>query len=134
MAGSPTATPTATQLQARTDDDTVVRELVALGKSSPRARRWSEVLATRSSLSRSISPTSQTLNGASTRERTVTRSLFPVTAIYSRNDAVVAWEACIDPDDPKIEHIEVTSSHFGMNLDPDVLAPIAQRLDQAPPG
>lgn len=56
----------------------------------------------------------------------------PVTAIYSRNDGVVAWKACIDPDDRNIEHVEVTSSHFGMNLDPDVWAIIAVRLNQAP--
>lgn len=56
----------------------------------------------------------------------------PVTAIYSRNDGVVAWEACIDPDDRTIEHVEVSSSHFGMNLDPDVWETISKRLDQAP--
>ena len=56
----------------------------------------------------------------------------PVTAIYSRNDGVVAWEACIDPDDRNIEHVEVASSHFGMNLDPDVWGTISERLDQAP--
>lgn len=54
----------------------------------------------------------------------------PVTAIYSRKDGVVAWQACIDPDDDNVEHIEVTSSHFGMCLDPDIWAIIAQRLDQ----
>ena len=56
----------------------------------------------------------------------------PVTAIYSRNDGVVAWRACIDPDDRNVEHIEVTSSHLGMNLDPDVWATISKRLDQPP--
>jgi pimeloyl-ACP methyl ester carboxylesterase len=56
--------------------------------------------------------------------------VVPVTAIYSRNDGVVAWEACIDPDNADVEHIEVTSSHLGMNLDPDVWATIVQRLDQ----
>lgn len=52
----------------------------------------------------------------------------PVTAIYSRNDAVVAWEACIDPEDNQVEHVEVTSSHLGMNLDPDVWSVIRERL------
>jgi extradiol dioxygenase family protein len=40
--------------------------------------------------------------------------------------------AGIDPDDRNIEHVEVTSSHFGMNLDPDVWVTIAQRLDPVP--
>jgi dienelactone hydrolase len=57
----------------------------------------------------------------------------PVTAIYSRNDGVVAWEACIDPDDATVEHVEVASSHIGMNLDPDVWTTIGQRLDRTPP-
>jgi hypothetical protein len=54
------------------------------------------------------------------------------TAIYGRRDAVVAWEASIDPDDRNIEHVEVTSSRFGMNLDPDVWVTIVQRLDPVP--
>ncbi|MGI9584776.1 MAG: esterase/lipase family protein [Acidimicrobiia bacterium] len=57
----------------------------------------------------------------------------PVTAIYSRNDGVVAWEACIDPDDDGVEHIEVASSHIGMNLDPDVWRAIQERLNRAHP-
>ncbi len=57
----------------------------------------------------------------------------PVTAIYSRNDGVVAWEACIDPDDGNIDHIEVMSSHLGMNLDPDVWTTINDRLGRTPP-
>ncbi len=31
----------------------------------------------------------------------------PVTAIYTRNDNIVAWEACLDPDNDHIEHVEV---------------------------
>lgn len=57
----------------------------------------------------------------------------PVTAIYSRNDGVVAWEACIDPDGDSIDHIEVTSSHLGMNLDPDVWTTICECLSRTPP-
>ena len=52
-----------------------------------------------------------------------------VTAIYSRNDGIVAWEACIDPYPNNIEHIEVRSSHLGMSLDPDVWRIVAERLD-----
>lgn len=56
----------------------------------------------------------------------------PVTAIYSRNDGVVAWEACIDPEANSIDHVEVTSSHFGMNLDPDVWITIRDCLARTP--
>ena len=44
----------------------------------------------------------------------------PLTAVYSRRDGIVAWQACIDHDNPQVEHIEVSSSHFGMGIDPSV--------------
>lgn len=52
----------------------------------------------------------------------------PITAIWSRNDGIVAPAACIDPDQPDVEHVEVTSSHLGMGFDPDVWAVVADRL------
>lgn len=56
----------------------------------------------------------------------------PVTAIYSRRDGVVAWQACIDPEgDAPIEHVEVTASHLGLGIDPDVYRIVARRLAAA---
>lgn len=52
----------------------------------------------------------------------------PVTAIYSRADAVVAWKACIDRNGSNVEHIEVRTSHLGFGFSPDVYKIIAQRL------
>jgi hypothetical protein len=52
----------------------------------------------------------------------------PVTAIYSRADAVVAWEACIDRATLNVEHIEVRTSHMGFGFCPEVYKIIAQRL------
>ncbi|MSP37825.1 MAG: alpha/beta fold hydrolase [Deltaproteobacteria bacterium] len=52
----------------------------------------------------------------------------PVTAIYSRADAIVAWQACIDRQTPDIEHVEVTTTHLGMGFSPEVYKIIAQRL------
>lgn len=52
----------------------------------------------------------------------------PVTAIYSRADAIVAWRACIDPWTPDVEHVEVGSTHIGLGIDPDVYRIVAQRL------
>ena len=51
-----------------------------------------------------------------------------VTAIYSRADAIVAWEACIDRDAINIEHVEVAASHLGFGFSPEVYKIIAQRL------
>ncbi len=52
----------------------------------------------------------------------------PVTAIYSRRDPIVAWQACIDRFSPRAENVEVRSSHFGLTLDPAVLDVVAGAL------
>jgi hypothetical protein len=52
----------------------------------------------------------------------------PVTAIYSRADAVVAWEACIDQNGTAVEHVEVRTTHVGLGFSPEVYKIIAQRL------
>jgi pimeloyl-ACP methyl ester carboxylesterase len=52
----------------------------------------------------------------------------PVTAIYSRVDAVVAWEACIDRQGLNVVHVEVGTTHLGFGFCPEVYKVIAQRL------
>ncbi len=52
----------------------------------------------------------------------------PVTAIFTRRDGVVAWEACLDHVTPDVEHLEVRSTHVGLGFDPDVWGVIAERL------
>lgn len=52
----------------------------------------------------------------------------PVTAIYSRTDAIVAWEACIDRQSPAAENCEVKTTHLGFGFCPDVYRLIARRL------
>jgi pimeloyl-ACP methyl ester carboxylesterase len=52
----------------------------------------------------------------------------PVTAIYSRSDAVVAWRACIDHNGSNVEHVEVRTTHLGFGFSAEVYKIIAQRL------
>ncbi|CAM3496428.1 alpha/beta fold hydrolase [Nocardioides zeicaulis] len=52
----------------------------------------------------------------------------PLTVMYSRRDGIVAWQACIDHASPDVEHVEVSSRHLGMGVDPDVWAVVADRL------
>lgn len=52
----------------------------------------------------------------------------PLTAIFSRRDGIVAWQACLDRTTPGVEHVEVRSTHLGLGLDPDVWLTVAQRL------
>src|SRR5262245_12046657 len=52
----------------------------------------------------------------------------PITAIYSRSDRIVSWQACIDRTSPCVEHVEVGGSHTGLGLNPDVYRIVAERL------
>jgi pimeloyl-ACP methyl ester carboxylesterase len=54
----------------------------------------------------------------------------PVTAIYSKRDGVVAWQACIDKWSPQVRHIEVSETHVGLGFAPRVLALVAQEIEQ----
>ncbi len=52
----------------------------------------------------------------------------PITAMWSKRDGVVSPKACIDDHSPDVENVEITSTHLGMGLDPDVWSVIATRL------
>lgn len=52
----------------------------------------------------------------------------PITAIFTRRDGVVAWQACIDRKTAGIEHVEVGSTHLGLGIDPDVWEIAARAL------
>lgn len=52
----------------------------------------------------------------------------PVTAIFSKSDGVVAWEAAIDRRSAGIEHVEVAATHLGLGFSPEVFAIVADRL------
>jgi pimeloyl-ACP methyl ester carboxylesterase len=49
----------------------------------------------------------------------------PAVAVYSRDDGVVGWRSCRDPE---AEWVEVHSSHTGMGIDPELYAVLAPRL------
>ncbi len=53
----------------------------------------------------------------------------PVLALYSKVDAVVAWQACLDPHAPNaVEHVEVRAGHAEMGFSREVLKLLAARL------
>jgi pimeloyl-ACP methyl ester carboxylesterase len=54
----------------------------------------------------------------------------PSTAIYSRSDAIAAWQSCREDDGPLSENLQVESSHLGIGHHPVVLLTIADRLAQ----
>ncbi|MFI5285732.1 MAG: esterase/lipase family protein [Candidatus Dormibacteria bacterium] len=52
----------------------------------------------------------------------------PTTAVYSRLDGVVPWQACMNPPGRRRENVAVYSSHLGMGHNAAVLWVIADRL------
>lgn len=54
----------------------------------------------------------------------------PSTAVYSRLDGIVAWQACVDVPGPIWENVAVHGSHLGLGHNPSVLWVIADRLAQ----
>jgi pimeloyl-ACP methyl ester carboxylesterase len=61
-------------------------------------------------------------------ERQRRQIAVPVTAIYSRTDGVVSWQACRDESTPGLVHEEVDSSHMGLVANVDVFRKIAHAL------
>lgn len=57
----------------------------------------------------------------------------PITAIYSKRDGVVPWQACIDPNqDNEIEYVEVDVTHLEFGCSPTVVRIIAEVLARRP--
>jgi len=55
----------------------------------------------------------------------------PSTAIFSRNDGIVKWQNCLEPEAQTTDNIEVRGSHCGLGVNPVVLYALADRLAQA---
>jgi pimeloyl-ACP methyl ester carboxylesterase len=55
----------------------------------------------------------------------------PTSAVYSRLDGVVPWEACVNTPGPRCENVAVYGSHMGLGHNPAVLWVVADRLAQA---
>ena len=52
----------------------------------------------------------------------------PCTAIYSRDDGIVAWQASLEESAPNTENIEVRGTHFGLVTNLQVLRVLAEVL------
>lgn len=52
----------------------------------------------------------------------------PITALYSKTDGVVAWQACVDELNPQVTHKVVSGSHMGLGFNAAVYRLTAQAL------
>ncbi|MGI9083682.1 MAG: hypothetical protein ACR2FE_00140 [Aeromicrobium sp.] len=71
-----------------------------------------------------------TSSSPESRERTRQPIPVPSTSVYSRTDGIVHWRACIEPESPTHENVEVRASHLGIGVDASVLWLLADRLAQ----
>ncbi len=62
------------------------------------------------------------------RERTAIKQ--PITAIFSKTDGIVGWQAAIDHHSPAVEHVEVDAAHLGMGFNPTIWAEVLAALQQ----
>lgn len=60
----------------------------------------------------------------------MTPSPVPSTAIYSREDGIVAWQNCVEPEGENTDNIEVHGSHCGLGVNAAALYAVADRLAQ----
>jgi pimeloyl-ACP methyl ester carboxylesterase len=66
----------------------------------------------------------------------------PSTAVYSRRDGIVSWQACIEPETELHTNVEVRCAHLGFGVDPATLwlvadrlsVPVGERREFRPPG
>jgi len=63
-----------------------------------------------------------------TREQLARPIGVPSTAVYSRWDGIVSWQACVEPETEVHENVEVRCGHLGFGTDPATLWLIADRL------
>lgn len=54
----------------------------------------------------------------------------PITAIYSKSDGIVSWQAALDHSSPNVEHIEVNAAHLGMGFNREVWKLVLEALDK----
>ena len=59
---------------------------------------------------------------------------LPITAIYSKRDAIVDWRHCIDPNPAnRVEYIEVEATHLELGVAPEVMKILASLLARHAP-
>jgi pimeloyl-ACP methyl ester carboxylesterase len=102
-----------------------VRQVITLGSpfalTDPRQSRADRVYQSRSYLH--AAP-----GRVPTPEQVAMPIAVPSTAVYSRLDGIVSWQACQEPETRLHENVEVRCSHLGFGVDPATLWLVADRL------
>ncbi|MEM6580627.1 MAG: alpha/beta hydrolase [Pseudomonadota bacterium] len=62
------------------------------------------------------------------QRRESTRIQQPITAIYSKTDGIVGWQAAIDQYSPNVQHVEVNAAHLGMGFNASIWQTVENAL------
>jgi pimeloyl-ACP methyl ester carboxylesterase len=102
-----------------------VREVITLGSpfalTDPRQSRADGVYRKRSNLHAGG-------DRVPTPDQVAQPISVPSTAVYSRRDGILSWQACIEPETAVHENVEVRCGHLGFGADTATLWLIADRL------
>ncbi|MEM9620544.1 MAG: alpha/beta fold hydrolase [Pseudomonadota bacterium] len=101
----------------------LIKRVITLGSPVVGGPKYTAVASTFASRGQSLDEIERLVD-----ERYTNPLQVPVTAIYSKADGVVAWQACIDDRSPNVEHVEIFSSHTGLGFSPQALRILADRL------
>ncbi len=52
----------------------------------------------------------------------------PMSIIFTKNDSIVTWSACLDSISKNVKHYEVKSTHLSLGIDPEVWRIVATHL------
>lgn len=54
----------------------------------------------------------------------------PMSIIFTKNDSIVSWSACIDTKSKNVKHYEVNSTHLSLGIDPSVWKVIVNHMEE----
>ena len=52
----------------------------------------------------------------------------PMSIIFTKNDSIVTWSACLDNKSKNVKHYEVNSTHLSLGIDPEVWEIVSRHL------
>jgi hypothetical protein len=102
-----------------------VRQVITLGSPFAQRDRWGSYA---DAPYRQLSHLHAAVGRLPSRLQVARPIRVPSTSVYSRQDGIVSWQACVEPETALHENVEVRCSHLGFGVDPATLWLIADRL------
>jgi pimeloyl-ACP methyl ester carboxylesterase len=108
----------------------LVRGVITIGAPFGFGMRPGAVPAVLQRLIETLSGEVFSRRGGDLAARLLTPPPLPVTSIFSKADAIADWRACLNPEAPLAENVEVAASHLGSVWNAETFAVVLDRLAQ----